>query len=364
MTVFGWDTSHYDDKDGLDLATMLRARSEGIVLVTAKVGEGGTYDDPADAATLEHAHDAGITLLGGYYVVRTPARVGVSLAAQAAHYVRLLDQQLPWWRYFPGWFNQVDLELWPYDDVSAADGIELGERVEASTGRVTVMYASRGQYGDRLAGWHGPLWNANYPSSRRAGFKDLYPGDGYAGWARYSGREPDLCQYASSATIAGKTTCDANAFRGTLAELTALLTRGSTVTDTPVQIDMHQLLTTPAFPYAVPASPGHPAVVPKDSLGTTWLGTARDAEDARAQSVANSASLAELETAVATLQASVDAMRGTPVADRLDAMDARLAEVLALLQAPGGPPAAGLTEADVERAVHAQLGRLGITVQP
>jgi protein-disulfide isomerase-like protein with CxxC motif len=39
-----------------------------------------------------------------------------------------------------------------------------------------------------------------------------------------------LLQYTSKATIAGRTTCDANAFRGTLAQLTALLTGGHAVT--------------------------------------------------------------------------------------------------------------------------------------
>lgn len=226
MTVFGWDTSHYDDANGIDLAVMRQAVREGIAFVTAKVGEGGNYDDPADAGTLTAARDAGIRVLGGYYVVRTPAKVGASLADQVTHCVSLMDRELPWWRDFPGWFGQIDLERWSYDIVAAADGIEFGHRLQDKTGRRAVMYASKGQYGDQLAAWDGLLWNANYPSARQAPFRELYPGGHGAGWVPYSGRAngADLWQYASAATIAGLTTCDANAFRGTLAELLALIT--------------------------------------------------------------------------------------------------------------------------------------------
>lgn len=219
MTLYGWDTSHYDGI--ITLGAARAARAEGIVFATAKIGEGRNYDDPADSTNLRNLRDAGIPLLAGYYVPRS----GVPVAAQVDNLIRLADRDEPWWRDFPGWGWQVDLERWQYDPVPAEVGIEFGYQVQDRTDRIALMYASRGQYGNQLTAWDGALWNADYPSARQAPFKDLYPGDDYRhGWNPYSGKTPDLLQYASSATIGGMSTCDANAFRGSFPELVALWT--------------------------------------------------------------------------------------------------------------------------------------------
>jgi hypothetical protein len=124
------------------------------------------------------------------------------------------------------------LERWPYDNVAAAQGVTCARLLRAATGRCVVLYASRGQYGDSLTGWDGPLWNADY----RGG--PGYPGDGWvaadkgaaAGWAPYSGTAPAILQYTSSATIAGLTTCDKNAFRGSLDDFRMMI-GGKTMVD-------------------------------------------------------------------------------------------------------------------------------------
>lgn len=219
MTVLGWDASHYDGP--LSRAILARAYAQGIRFFSHKIGEGLadteiTLDDTALAA----ARDVGIPFVGGYFVPRT-----LDSATQVAYWWGLLNAGEPWWRDFPGWFNQIDLERWPYDAVSAAKGIDCAKRWRDKTGRATILYASRSQYGDTLAAWDGPLWNADY----RGG--PSYPGDGWvrtsggavAGWAPYSGKTPVILQYTSSATIAGLGTCDANAFRGTLDQLAELL---------------------------------------------------------------------------------------------------------------------------------------------
>lgn len=219
MTQFLWDTSHFDGP--LSRATLAAAKAQGIVALTHKVGEGTGGDDPLDGTVLANARDAEIPLLGGYHVVRSGA-----VTPQVDALLALAGRDEPWWRTFPGWFWQVDLERWPYDAVPAATGISFAQQLRQRTGRVVVLYASRGQYGDQLTAWDGPLWNARYVSSSVTDFKRLYPGDSWIGWSSYSGREPDFLQYSSSATIAGVTTCDISAYRGTLAELTALLTGG------------------------------------------------------------------------------------------------------------------------------------------
>jgi hypothetical protein len=219
--TYGWDTSHYDG--ALTVAVMRQAKAEGIEFVTGKIGEGASYDDPLDSINLTAARDAGIQLIGGYYVPRSSP----TIAAQVANCIALADKSEPWWRTFPGWFWQTDLERWPTDSVPPSVGIAFGNALRAATGKPVVMYASRGQYGDTLGAWAGHLWNAHYPSSRQAPFKLLYPGDDFVGWSEYSGKVPLILQYASTATIAGKTTCDANAYRGTLAQLIAAIMGGT-----------------------------------------------------------------------------------------------------------------------------------------
>ena len=228
MTQFMWDASHYDEP--LSPATLRQARDQGIVVFTHKISEGAGGSDPSAGPALIAARSAGIPLLGGYHVVRS-GPVGPQVDAL----IGLADHAAPWWRLFPGWFWQADVELWSYDKVAAATGIAFAHELRQRTGRVVAMYASRGQYGDQLRDWDGPLWNAHYVGGAGE-FHALYPGDQWrpftgetsrGGWAAYSGREPDFLQYSSSATIAGKTTCDISAYRGTLAELTALLTGGS-----------------------------------------------------------------------------------------------------------------------------------------
>jgi len=241
MALYGWDASHYDGT--LSTAILSRARSEGISFFTHKIGEGTNYDDPNDATALACARDAGIEFIGGYFVPRTP---GSSVADQVSYCLGLADRDEPWWRSFPGWFWQVDLERWSYDAVAASTGIAFAQEIQRRTSRWTILYASHGQYADSLGGWGGPLWNAHYTSGSAAGFAAMYPGDNWrpmtggftGGWGSYSGREPTILQYTSSAIIAGLTTCDANAFRGTTADLRALIEGAMTDASIP---DTHRL---------------------------------------------------------------------------------------------------------------------------
>lgn len=219
MTLFGWDSSHYDGV--LTRTTLARAKAEGIDIFTHKVGEGVGGDDAQDATALAAARDVGIEFIGGYHVVRSGP-----VAPQVDALLALADRDEPWWRAFHGWFWQVDLERWPYDNVPAATGVEFGKLLRARTGRLVVLYASRGQYGDSLTAWDGPLWNAAYGTNPVGAFKAVYPGDASTRWAPYSGQTPTFLQYGSNTSIAGLSTCDANAYRGTLEQLRALFSDG------------------------------------------------------------------------------------------------------------------------------------------
>lgn len=206
MTLFGRDMSDYDGNHTLS----------GLSFVTNKATEGTLVQHGSLADHLGAARSLGIPVLGGYHVVRTPGNNGHgSIAEQVSYYLSYLDAQVPWWRTWPNWLHQVDLEIWPYDAVSPTSGrgfvVELARRDPA---HVVLTYASRGQYGDQLSSWPGPLWNADYRGSANGS----YPGDGWtesggpAGWAPYSGQTPVFLQYTQSPY-------DRDAFRGSLDDL-------------------------------------------------------------------------------------------------------------------------------------------------
>lgn len=216
-TTYLWDASHYDGN--LTKAILTKAKSEGIEGFTHKLGEGMANVDETAATALAAARDAGIPVIGGYWFIHGNG----DPVAEAKRCIAVADQHEPWWRTFPGWFWQTDAETSTTGLPSPAYVKTFSDTLAQLSGRRVIVYASKGMYGNRLAGVGHPLWNANYPSSRHADFKALYPGASFSGWNKYSGQTPVICQYTSSATIAGLTTCDANAFRGSVQELLALV---------------------------------------------------------------------------------------------------------------------------------------------
>lgn len=228
MTIFGWDMSHYD-APGLGTAI-----SEGISFVTHKAGGDSSAGDPELAAWWAGArnNDPARVLLGTYWVPRPD--LYPSPGREAARWIDTLNARCPGWRDRPH-ILQMDAERWPGGDKTKPGRSylqALGDQLVKLAPRLRpICYASAGQYGNELAGLTFPLWNARYPSSATGGFKALYArvgGDSGPGWVSYSGKTPAVWQYTSSATIGGQGTSDANAFRGSLAQLTALVAPGWT----------------------------------------------------------------------------------------------------------------------------------------
>jgi hypothetical protein len=215
MVLYGWDASDFDhDRGPMDMAA---ARAAGIDFFTHKYTE-STSTKHHPAAAMNAARAAGIPFLAAYVVPRTP---GPSVAAQAAYLIAYADQVTPWWRTFPGWFWQVDTEKWTYDSVSAATGAAMCAELRKRTGKATIHYAPKWAYGDDVP-QPDPLWASNYVSGS-GDFRTLAGKITSAKWAAYSGRTPTILQYSSSATIGRQPTCDANLFRGTLADFAQLI---------------------------------------------------------------------------------------------------------------------------------------------
>lgn len=217
MPIYGWDASHYDA-----VPSGLRVVSEGIKFFTHKAG--GDADDAELAAwwsALKGQRDR--VLLGAYWVLLPGSGAG-----RAQAFLARLDSQCPGWRDGP-FILQLDCEIWNGDSSTKPGLGTIRDACEYLVQRAPklrpIVYAPEWAYGDTLKGLKYPLWASSYVTGTGSA-SGLYPGDSSSRWGAYSGQTPAILQFTSSATIAGQTTCDANAYRGTLDQLTALLAPG------------------------------------------------------------------------------------------------------------------------------------------
>jgi hypothetical protein len=221
VTIFGWDLSHYD------LSTIGDAVDEGFSFFTHKAG--GDANDTEIATWWSGVKSIPPTkaLLGAYWVLYPG-----SASSRADQFLARLDATCPGWRNRP-FMLQVDCEEWSGDSgtvPSKSDIKTFCDRLVAKMPKLRpIVYGPNWVYHDSLAGLGYPLWASAYSTASSGTASGIYAGiggDGSSKWGSYSGQVPKVLQFTSSATIAGQTTCDANAFRGTLAELTALVAPG------------------------------------------------------------------------------------------------------------------------------------------
>jgi hypothetical protein len=239
-TIYGWDMSHYDDP-GIGSAV-----SEGFAFITHKAG--GDSDDAELGPWWNGVKNipASRVLLGAYFVLYPGNPTG-----KADAFISRLDSQCPGWRSRP-FILQVDCETWggrASTKPGRADIKAFCDRLRSRMPKLRpIVYAPKWCYNDELTGLGYPLWASSYVSG--SGYASaLYPGDTSSRWGSYSGQAPAILQFTSSATIAGQTTCDANAYRGTLAQLSALVAPG-------------WIPAPPAPPAPVPPKPPAPTPTP------------------------------------------------------------------------------------------------------
>lgn len=162
-------------------------------------------------------------LLGAYWVLYPGNPAG-----RADAFLARLDATCPGWRDRP-FLLQADCEKWNGDPGTVPSRAEIKAFCDRLVSRMPllrpVVYAPKWVYQNQLVGLGYPLWASSYVVGAGTP-QQLYPGDSSSRWDPYSGQTPAILQFTSSATIGGQTTCDANAFRGDLPALQALVAPG------------------------------------------------------------------------------------------------------------------------------------------
>lgn len=205
MPLYGVDISHHQGSFPVE-----KLRGEGFSFAIFKATEGSTFVDSRFAANLAAARKSGIHFAAYHY-----QRAGVSASAQVANIKRVVPRDCP-----------------VIPDVEANSGNvsltrEIVKQLKASGYRVPLLYLPRwywdGHIGRPSLSGLPPLWSSRYVNATGYASK-IYESVPSSYWDGYGGLQVAVLQYSSSATVAGRTPIDVNAYRGTRAQLAALLT--------------------------------------------------------------------------------------------------------------------------------------------
>ena len=244
-TIYGIDISEHND--GL---SCVKAKQEGIDFAIIRLCD-GTHVDRVFHSHLADAEQAGM-LVSTYWYLRAPSE-GTTIAQQ----VDVIDQQMGGRRDLPVWIDveSIDERFPPGDPrhylLRGEDVWEAKRELERRGYRVPGVY-SGAWYWEHMPGGEpsmqglGALWCSNYGDNNGVGApRALYVsegGDRHPGWDYPLGdRKPDLLQYGSRGTVAGRPNVDINAYRGTKAELRALLSGKPAQDEEPTEEEMNKL---------------------------------------------------------------------------------------------------------------------------
>lgn len=233
MTIIYVDVSHHDwDRRGgqLDWAK-IKAATSGVMCARATYGDPSGYHPYTRhfADFQQGARDAGYTVRGGYHnLIHGDA---ASMRRQVTWFRQQLDAQECHWAMVDveRYAELVDNGLWPRWD----DCLRWQDAWYAVEDRPMAWYLPgwlvNSYYGSAdLRRLRGPMIQSHYAGGDGTA-QQIYAaagGDTGTGWNdRYGDRTCDIWQYSSGANVPGASSqTDVNAYRGTLAALTALLT--------------------------------------------------------------------------------------------------------------------------------------------
>lgn len=202
--IWGLDISHHQGA-GFPLA---RARAEGFDFAFFKATEGAGFVDRQFAANLAAGRAAGMLVAAYHY-----QRGDVSAAAQVAHIQRHVPRDVP---------IVLDVEANGGDARLTRD---LNARLNAAGYRTPLLYLPKWywqQIGSPDLRGLPPLWFSRYPDNRGGSASQIYGRVPASYWNGYGGLGVEVLQFSSSATVAGRTPIDVNAYRGSREQLAAL----------------------------------------------------------------------------------------------------------------------------------------------
>ncbi|MCA1195144.1 glycoside hydrolase family 25 protein [Saccharopolyspora sp. 6V] len=191
---------------------LARTHAEGFEYAFLKATEGSSFVDSRFAANLANARAAGL-LVAAYHYQRGDS----TAAAQAAHIMRTVPADVP---------IVLDVEANGGDANLTRD---IVRRLVAAGWRSPLLYLPRWywqQIGSPSLAGLPPLWYSRYANNQGGAASDIYErnADWFAQhWAGYGGLGVAVLQFTSSATVAGHTPVDANAYQGSREQLAALL---------------------------------------------------------------------------------------------------------------------------------------------
>lgn len=205
MTLYGIDISN-NNGSGID---MNQVAAEGFSFVFAKVSEGDYFTDETWPIYRDAARAAGLALAGYHYV-----RGDCDIDAQADLFVHHLD----------GAAAMLDFES---NSGDIGTFWALVRAINTRGVKVALSYVPHWYWQEigspDLSGVPGLIQSAYVSAPPGGAASALYPGDDSASWTSFGGNNVDILQFTDSALVAGHLV-DANAFRGTRADLDELLT--------------------------------------------------------------------------------------------------------------------------------------------
>lgn len=192
--------------------SMAEVAGQGFDFVFCKVSEGNYFQDATWAGYRDAAQAAGLLLAGYHYAASSSTP-----ASQVANFQKCVgDLTIP---------VMIDFEA---NSGTMSDYWALVQAFNNAGQRVALSYIPEWYWSQSMGSGDlsqvPGLISSNYPggSGYASTIYAAVGGDSGSGWNAYGNATPQIWQFSDQATIAGYT-LDANAFRGTRAQLAALL---------------------------------------------------------------------------------------------------------------------------------------------
>lgn len=210
MTIWGFDVSDYQG-----VFDMQAAKDAGFDFVIIKATEGNNWKSKYFAGNLQRARDAQLLLAAYHY-----QRGSHSAQSQADNIASMVPKDV-------GVIPDVEANG---GDLDLTDAIM--SRVTALGYRHPLSYIPKWywqQIGSPSMRNRKGLWQSHYPDNKGGTPQQIYTRVPSSYWNPFGEQEIKILQFSSASTVAGRTPIDADAFRGSLSDLAALLGGGSAV---------------------------------------------------------------------------------------------------------------------------------------